>query len=50
MDKKSKKKSVALISVCASTFLVMFKLTVGIVTGSLSIISEALVFSKNSTK
>lgn len=39
---KSEKKSVALISVLASLFLVTFKLIVGIITGSLSIISEAL--------
>lgn len=40
--KNSEKKSVAMMSVLASTFLVLFKLVIGVATGSLGILSEAL--------
>lgn len=41
MDKSKRKQSVALSSVFASAFLTLMKLVVGLLTGSLSILSEA---------
>jgi len=42
MNKSKEKRSIALMSVFASAFLTIFKLIIGLVTGSLGILSEAL--------